>query len=310
MSELQPKLRILTTLDGSSQSEASLLFARLVAAGNADVTVVRVVSNSEPIFDPSGLLVIPAEEEIAAQLDHARVQSETSVRKFDDEPGVRWDIVTLTGDPAEAILDAAELRHVDFIVMASTGKGAFARMTLGSVADRVARTAAVPVLIVRNGGEAVIERLLVPIDGSERAAAELPVARDLARRIGAPIEFMYVVDYASVSTGLGGFGPEAQAQFMAEATASGQMIINEAVAQIVTAGIPATGMVYTGNPAEAILQEAKRGDLVVMCSHGRSGFTRWLIGSVAEKLIHGGSTPIMLVPVRTAIRAEAVVIAL
>src|SRR6476469_543230 len=87
MSDPKDKLQILATLGGSDQAEAALRFARAIAAGAAEITVLRVVPEQESLFDPSGLIVIPAEAEFSEQLDRARGESKASVARFDDQPG-------------------------------------------------------------------------------------------------------------------------------------------------------------------------------------------------------------------------------
>jgi nucleotide-binding universal stress UspA family protein len=309
MSDPKDRLQILATLDGSDQAEAALRFARAIAAGAAEITVLRVVPEQETLFDPSGLIVIPAEDEFAEQLDRARGESKASVARFDDQPGIGWNVEAVLGDPAETILRLARERDVDLIVMSSTGKGAFSRLTLGSVADRISRTSPVPVMIVRAASEAMISRIVVPTDGSTLAETAIPAARDLALRTQAPIEFIYVVDYSMVvpgGMGAGALTPELHAQLLGDAIAAGQRAVDRAVESVVPAGVAATGKVVRGIPAQTILGETKPGDVVVMSSHGRSGFTRWLIGSVAEKLIRAGSSPVLLVPARKPIESEVV----
>ncbi len=301
MSDTHSKLRILATLDGSEQAEAALRFARAVAAGSAEITVLRVVSDRDTLFDPSGLIVIPAREELSQQLDRAATESKSSVAKFDDQPGVAWAVEVKVGEPAETILDVAMTRHVEMIVMSSTGKGAFARLTLGSVADRVARTSPVPVLVVHAGNRTTLKRVVVPIDGSDLAALAIPAARDLASRLNAPIEFLYVVDYSMEGPGvLGGAAmtPSLYAELLPAAIQAGERVVEKAVASVPAPGAVATGKVLRGIPAQAILEEASPDDVIVMTSHGRSGFSRWLIGSVAEKLVRAGSSPVMLIPTR------------
>jgi nucleotide-binding universal stress UspA family protein len=309
MSDPSDRLQILATLDGSDQAEAALRFARTVAANAAEITVLRVVPEHETLFDPSGVIVIPPEDEFAEQLHRASSESKASVAKFDDQPGIGWKIETVLGDPAESILRMAQERDVDLIVMSSTGKGAFTRLTLGSVADRVSRTAAVPVMIVRAANEATINRIIVPTDGSTLAATAIPAARDLALRMRASIEFLFVVDYSMVvpgGMGAGAMTPELHAQLLEDAVAAGQRAVDHAVESVIPAGVAATGKVVRGIPAQAILDETQPGDVVVMSSHGRSGFTRWLIGSVAEKLVRVGSLPVLLVPARKPIDGEVI----
>jgi nucleotide-binding universal stress UspA family protein len=309
MSERNAKNRVMVTLDGSEQAETALPFARTLAAGNGEIIVLRVVSDREALFDTSGLLVIPAEAEFSFQLDEAKSQSEASIKKYDDVPGVTWRAETRLGDPAGMILSAARELEADFIVMASTGKGAFSRLALGSVADRIARTSPIPVLIVRAGNEPVVKRLLVPVDGSDLSRAAIPVARDLALRLNVPIQFVYVMDYTKITPG--GLGTsvmtrDIQEQLISEASLVGQQVLNEAVGEVHASGVVATERLLRGIAGQSIIEATEPGDLTVMSSHGRSGITRWLIGSVAEKLVRTGPSPVLLVPAKKRVAAEHV----
>jgi nucleotide-binding universal stress UspA family protein len=64
------------------------------------------------------------------------------------------------------------------------------------------------------------------------------------------------------------------------------------------AGIEASIEVLEGSPAELLMSVAEPGDLYVMTSHGRRGATRWVLGSVAEKLVRSAPAPVCLVPAR------------
>jgi nucleotide-binding universal stress UspA family protein len=69
-------------------------------------------------------------------------------------------------------------------------------------------------------------------------------------------------------------------------------------------GVEASVEVWRGAPFSAISETARDGDLIVMASHGRVGFRRWLLGSVAEKLVRSGPVPVMIVPILSASRAS------
>jgi nucleotide-binding universal stress UspA family protein len=247
------------------------------------------------------MLVIPAEAEFSVQLDEAKKETEAAIKDIDDGSGAIWRAESRLGDPASVILAAGKELDADLIVMASTGKGAFARLALGSVADRVSRVSPIPTLIVRAGEQPPIKRLLVPIDGSDLSRAAIPVARDLALRLNAPIQFVYVMDYTKITPG--GLGTsvmtrDVQEQLIAGATAAGQTALNEAVGEVHAAGVTATERLLRGIAGQSIIEATQPGDVIVMSSHGRSGITRWLIGSVAEKLVRAGAAPVLLVPTK------------
>ena len=142
----------------------------------------------------------------------------------------------------------------------------------------------------------MFQRILVPLDGSPRAEEALPVAARIARASNSSISLLEVVsppiDYG------GGY---ALAPLMAGEVIESEM--SEASHYLKTvadspelAAIPVSIEVGFGLPAHYILAAAASGevDLIVLCSHGRTGFTRWALGSVAHTLAHESTIPTLV----------------
>jgi nucleotide-binding universal stress UspA family protein len=194
------------------------------------------------------------------------------------------------------------------IAMASHGRGAVGRAIFGSVADRVARTAPVPVLILRTPDEdvdqsVVVSRIVVPLDGSQLAERALPVARDLSREFAAPVHVVRAVDPAStlpMASGVFGAGPAVSADvtdlIWQEAESDARSTVTAAVSRLQAEGVDASGAILNGSPFFAIREATKPNDLLILTSHGRGGVRRWLLGSVAEKLVREANAPVLLVP--------------
>jgi nucleotide-binding universal stress UspA family protein len=222
--------------------------------------------------------------------------------------GVTVEQLVAEGEPDEEIVAAAARRGAQMIAMASHGRGAVGRAIFGSVADRVARTAPVPVLILRPPDEDVVpsvavSRIVVPLDGSEIAARALPVASELAKHLAAPVHVIRAVDAASslpMASGVFGAGPVVDAnvtdQIWEEAEAEARSTVTAAVSQLQSEGVDASGGIVVGSPFFAISEAIEPGDLLTLTSHGRGGVRRWLLGSVAEKLVREARAPVMLVP--------------
>jgi nucleotide-binding universal stress UspA family protein len=139
-------------------------------------------------------------------------------------------------------------------------------------------------------------RIIVPLDGSSRAEYALPVAARIARASGGSLHLLQVVsppiDYG------GGLAPvplltdqvietgRAEATDYLEMVATSQMLV----------GIHTTTEVMFGTPALHILAAAEScmADLIVICSRGRTGFTRWVLGSVAYTLAHESAVPVLI----------------
>ena len=142
----------------------------------------------------------------------------------------------------------------------------------------------------------MFERILVPLDGSPRAEQALPVAARIARASGGSVILLQVVsppiDYGGGLT---------QTPLMTEEVIETELALSSSYLDRVAkarelAEIETTTEVMFGLPAQNILAiaEPRSVDLIVMCSHGRTGFTRWVLGSVAQKIAHHCPVPLLV----------------
>jgi nucleotide-binding universal stress UspA family protein len=209
-----------------------------------------------------------------------------------------------TGDPAAQIVAAAANGGAAMIVIGSHGQGALDRLIHGSVADQVAREATVPVMVVRSAqaaaGPVVISRLVLPLDGSSLAEESIPVATDLVKRLGAAlflVRAVNIAEYLPPAVGMGEAIPFAAYDETAEELdTESRNYLDGMAAKLREAGFSVETKVLSGPPAAAIAEATKPGDVIILCSHERSGVMRWLLGSVAEDLVHGDDRPVILVP--------------
>lgn len=140
--------RILVPTDFSESADQALTYALKLAEGvGAAVRLVHVFDDPDDVGLYSHMYVpMPAElrTQIVADL---RKQLAARVATAADAKTVVAEV--LTGRPAQAIVDDANAHQCDLIVMGTHGRHGVAHMLLGSVAERVIRTAACPVLVVR-----------------------------------------------------------------------------------------------------------------------------------------------------------------
>jgi nucleotide-binding universal stress UspA family protein len=144
--------RILVPVDFSEDSLKALAYARdLVKPFGAEVVVVHVV---EPIYYAAPADMYMTSPNLATLLDEqqklARQQLARIARDL-EKTGLRVRAVLKTGSPAQVIIDTAKSAAVDLIVMATHGRTGLSHLFMGSVAEKVVRTAACPVLTVRGG---------------------------------------------------------------------------------------------------------------------------------------------------------------
>jgi len=138
-------------------------------------------------------------------------------------------------------------------------------------------------------------RLLIPLDGSKTAEKVLPYARFLAARLKLPVELLEVIDIVEIAKLL---SPE-KAHYL-NTVLENRIQSSEQYLRAVAGTFPGANvkcMVEKGTAAEVIIEKAAadKGTLISMATHGRSGLNRWLLGSVAEKVLRGATNPLLLV---------------
>lgn len=296
---------LLVPLDGSDLAKSAMPMAQALAGADGSMLLVRVVSPSDPIRDNLGVALVS--EEMAGRWHVDEVQKELD--EFADSLRSRMhsDVIVRTavtvGDPATEILDAAQREQIGTIVMTSHARGALGRVAFGSVADRVARTAEIPVVIVRPSDEigtlgkaARLRRIILPLDGSALADSAIPYVNAVAARLGIPVSLVHVID--TVSPYVASAAMPVPQSALDEWWNEARDMLEPASKIFDEAGVSSKIEVLQGTPFAAISNFATPRDLIVMTSHGRTGFTRWLLGSVAEKLVRSAPAPVCIVPAR------------
>lgn len=295
---------VLLPLDGSEHSEHALPYVRLMGKLlGAEVHLLHVVTPDEHerfaarreqlrrVYTP---LNVPAAGLEPALLTHDEAYLRQILQRM-QAAGVAARCEVVAGAPAEAIVEAAERCDADLIVMATHGRGGLGRRLLGSVAHTLLRSTRRPLLVVRAPARRpAIGRILVPLDGSQRAREALPVAIDLARRAGADLVLLTVL---APHFGLDPVVmPPLQARDLAAVREGRQAELAALAAEI--PGLAVTPVVVEGLAAATICREAaaRDVDLIVMASHGHGGRHLFGLGSAADGVIHGAHAPVLVVP--------------
>lgn len=260
-----------------ARSHGATVYVLYVADTSRD-SATRVGGEVIDVLERQGEDVVEAAAERARE---AAVDAETEV---------------LQGQPYETIVGYAETVDADLIAMPTQGRTGLERLLLGSTTERVVRQSEVPVLTLRPDAEFrhPFENVLVPTDGSDPARAALARAVDLATVEGADLHLLSVVDVA-------GLGVDVRATVQTEALAeTAEEVVEEAREFAAGAGDldPASATVETGGSVHGTVLDHlddREIDLIVVGTHGRTGFDRYLLGSVAEKLIRTSPVPVMTV---------------
>ena len=299
---------ILVPLDGSTLSQQSLALVQTLMNKTTEVHLVQVVPQHR------GYLPMEIEMEYgwSKQIEfivarHAQEELEAFAKRLGDSNalGMVPTVHVPIGDPADTIIDMAREVKADLIVMTTHGHGAIKRVLFGSVADRVVRYSPVPVLVMRPGGPleddapASIQRIVVPLDGSPLAERALPVVTTMATQLGVPVLLVRAIHLDFVVPRVDGtfLIPQESIDCIQRFAQDYLSAIRD---HLVQEGIVVSIAAEWGTPFEIIDELSANDDLIVMTSHGRGGVGRWLLGSVAEKLVRSAKAPVLLVPVRKA----------
>lgn len=141
-------------------------------------------------------------------------------------------------------------------------------------------------------------RIVIPLDGSEVSEAALPEAIRQARAFDLPLHLVRVVDtrvLEQVGGSAAAFNYSMLGEMFAQESDDSQRYVDERRQHLEGEGLTVTSDVRVGPIAQGILDAVQPGDMIVMGSHGRSGFKRWMLGSVAEEVLRHSHVPVLMV---------------
>lgn len=298
---------IVVAIDFSKQSVLALERASALLGGKGTVHLCHVIDSKS--VGPKG------DPERKKKVTHAHAELiQLAESKLPAGGAERAQFHVGVGRPVETLLATARKNKGDLIVIGSHARGNLSRVVLGSVAEELARTSEVPVLVVRElaEGEGRPDKVLIAVDdtGPARLAARAGVA--LAARLGASVEAIRVVDEAAIVKAQGGKKAGFPVNDVPAALAKAAHLgLSDELLTVL--GPKARVRYATGEPGPTIARLATAQDVVVCGTHGRSGLGRLAFGSVATKLIRTVPCPILVVRPpkkaaaagRTAARAKA-----
>jgi nucleotide-binding universal stress UspA family protein len=217
----------------------------------------------------------------------------------------RIDSIEAIGRPAEEIVRRAGAEPSCLIAMATHGMNGMRRWLIGSVASKVAQSAQNPLLLVRpleNADPAAaieLKTIFVPLDGSGLAEIALRHAVALAKTMKLAVQLVrvyalpsdaYIVADGVISQGAAPFREAMQNEAESYLEGKVETLRADGLAEVI-------GTAMEGDPPNEIIDLAAKtaNSLIAMSTHGRSGIGRWLLGSVAEKIIQHSRVPVLLI---------------
>lgn len=299
--------KILVPLDGSPFSESILPYARKFSkAFGLPVELMHVIApeSLEVFMDPKR-----GRSAIQVQTDFITTSNdylERTAASFPGSPKVQWSVEV--GEPAKFIVDRASREAGTLVAMASGGYSGIKRWFIGSVAAKVLHETRSPLLLVRGAAEkaaseeAALDRILVPLDGSILAEKALPHALAISRAMNLAVELLqvYTQPLSAIVPPAYPAGAEKVTgmQIAQAARTEAEVYLKEKMHQLLENGAPrASYVVSEGDAATRIIDMAQQtGDnLIAMSTHGRSGIRRWMLGSVAERVVWHSGDPILVI---------------
>jgi nucleotide-binding universal stress UspA family protein len=208
------------------------------------------------------------------------------------------------GNAEDTIIDRAAADKSMLVAMATHGRSGIRRFLLGSVAEKVLRGTANPLLLIRaaedatSTGEATLRSIIVPLDGSEVAEGVLPMAAHLAKSLDLKIELFraYHIPY-NVYAGDEGFYAAKYDGLLKSVSDEAKEYLDKKAGELKRLGATTVDCVTKeGFAADEIIGLGRKtaDSLIAMSSHGRSGVKRWVLGSVAETVVRHSSDPVLI----------------
>lgn len=324
--------RILVPLDGSRLAERAFhVAAHLARRTGGTVLAVRVVSPpaaswpfAAPLLPSAAVQTFLEAErwEAGRYLEHLTHTSTLAEEQISDE--------VHTGPAAATLLALADERDVDLIVLSSHGSTSPSRWKLGSVAEKVARHATVPVLLLPDDAGSTPPlspwHAFVPLDGSAAAEAALAPASCLASALAEPGQaILHLLLVATFPASVGGEEQTALSDAgmdicLHRETEQYLSAVRERFARDQEADhrVSLTSSLHVSRDvAEAVLTCAEQGDtaavtggcgaggiaLIAMTTCGREGSRSWMMGHVTARVLNATSLPFLLVPLPRSERA-------
>ncbi len=278
---------VVVGVDGSAASNAAVCWAAHEAAmRHIPLTLVHMVKTVGPAYPEMSLSADAA----AWREDEGRRVLEEAVKIAEDATKASRTIAISrelrVSPPVPTLAEMSEM--AEMVVVGFTGRGAVARVLLGSVSSGVVRSAKCPVAVIR-AEASLLSRpeqapVLVGIDCSPASELALAIAFDEASRRGVELTALHASGVEVFEhPGLDWEAVKSEAErSLAEYLAGWQERYPD---------VKVDRVVVFDQPGRELIEESKAAQLVVVGSHGRGGLTGTLLGSVSNAVVHSSHAP-------------------
>ncbi len=249
--------------------------------------------------------VVETNLEFEALSPHITEKAEQAARQFLEsikdqasKEGVACNIIIHEGDePYKFIVEEAAKNQVNMIIMGRRGRTGIKRLLMGSETAKTIGHAPCNVLVVPKASRLEFKNILLATDGSKHSDAAASEAANIAKHVGANLHIVSVIPIASMLP-FDVVNAQIELELIPQIEhKAAEDNVRAAQAIAANEGVKAEGTIVSGSPYDAIVETAneKKADLIVVGSHGRTGVSRLLMGSVAERVIGHAGCAVMVV---------------
>ena len=287
-----PYRKVLAPLDGSELAERAIPYAKTIARNKGSEIILFTVSATA------------SDERLGRPM---KAYLELNAKEMSSQ-GIKASTAIVCGNVAEEIIEFADKNKVDIIVISTHGYSGIKRWMLGSVARKVLYGTCAHVLLIKSktpkGSPVEFRKILLPLDGSPFSETPIPYVEELTRGTEAEVVLIVVSEPPVVPTyGTRPINPtweKYQNTLWAEMQQQASDYVEKIKANFEKRGVKVKSQVIPGElgkVTETIIQVAQKENvnLIAMATHGRTGVSRWVYGSVTNRIVEQSLQPVLLI---------------
>lgn len=293
--------RLLIPLDGSSLAECVLPHATAIArAFHAQITLVYVLEQ------PSASLRLPKADPLDWYLKKSAASQylDDLQSRLTQDMHLSVDAILEEGNTVDKVVELVHVTQADLLILSGYGEAGINQAGVSSIAHQILQRVRISTLLVRANEPADpfaddlrYHRVLIPLDGSQRAGSALTIASAFAEAYHPELMLVHVVRKPEMARHM----PLSQEdeELIQRVIDCNREEITRYLKQT-QAHLPAntqTRVLISDNIAATVqtVSEEEQVDLLVLSAHGYSGEARWPYGSITNRFITDGTTPLLIV---------------
>ena len=293
--------RILVPLDGSDIADSAITVAKVIGRiFGAELSLLTVLPEHAKARETGSVQALDSHDSPDESVPERAYEYLQNVSEELEEIHLNTDFsFSIGGDVASEIVQVSREYQADLVVMATRGRSGVAVGLLSPITDRVIHSSSVPVLVVPRSRDLWTPRtLIVPLDGSELAEQALPHAELISSETGCSLFLIRVI----TNPPMYGRDPYGGVPFNLLVTEQderdAEAYLSEIATDLRTRGNQVETHVAKGHPGAQISRLSRNvpGAIVVICTRGSSGLTRWVLGCTADNVIRTSAVPVLAIP--------------